>query len=84
MELLIRYGPAVPGLAASFLCFSPLVPQGLLVSGQNEELRSRVGLHLSGGIFLGATCGTLETPHDVGDDGVTHTPSNPRGSLMNI
>ena len=34
MDLLLRYGPALPGIAAVFLCARPSTPQGRPVSGE--------------------------------------------------
>ena len=34
MAVLIRYGPALPGLASIFLRLRPLTPQGPFVSGE--------------------------------------------------
>ena len=61
MDLLIRYGPALRGLAVILLCFRPLSPSvplgqvswplSLATEWQNVDPRSRVGLDLSWSCF---------------------------------
>ena len=95
MDLLIRHGPALPGLVAFLLCLRPLSPSGPLVSGELASVTCHCVAargfpqscwpSLVLGLFLGAldAAVALWTLRILSVTTVSGIPSNPPGSLTN-